>query len=62
MGNRKKPVKKVRGKLVVLQLMGVMPDGKLHFVAGKDEDVFNLEQNDRFYTAVFTVDPFKDAE
>lgn len=61
MGNRKKPKKNiVKGKLVVLQKMGVMPDGKIHFVAGQDHDVFNLEQSDEFFTAVFTIDPFKE--
>lgn len=50
--------KVVKGHLVVLQLMGEMSDGKLHFVAGRDEDVFNIEEGDEFFTAVFTVDPF----
>lgn len=39
--------------------MGVMPDGKIHFVAGRDADVFNLEENDEFYTAIFAKDPFE---
>lgn len=51
-----------RGELVVLQLMGCMPDGKLHFVAGKDKDSFHLEEGDRFYTAIFAVDPFTTPE
>jgi hypothetical protein len=51
-------VGKIKGKVVVLQLMGTMPDGKLHFVAGQDEDVFNIEEGDKFFTAVFTTDPF----
>ncbi len=55
MGNRKK----LKGKVVVLQKVGVMPDGKIHFIAGEDETVFHLEENDEFFTAVFAVDPFK---
>lgn len=51
-----------RGELVVLQLMGTMPDGKLHFVAGRDEDSFHLEEGDRIYTAIFAADPFKSPE
>lgn len=51
-----------RGTVVVLQEMGRMPDGKLHLVAGVDETVFHLEEGDRFYTAVFAVDPFKTPE
>lgn len=46
-------------KVIVLQQMGEMADGKIHFVAGRDEDVFNLEDGDKFYTAVFQVDPFE---
>jgi hypothetical protein len=49
---------KPKGKLVVLQQMGEMADGKIHFVAGQDTDVFNLEDGDQFFTAYFTVDPF----
>lgn len=55
-GNQRK---KVTGKLVVLQKVGEMPDGKIHFIAGQDETVFHLEENDEFFTAVFKVDPFK---
>ena len=51
---------KIKGKVVVLQLMGVMPDGKLHFVAGQDDDTFNIEEGDKFFTAVFTTDPWSD--
>lgn len=36
-----------------------MVDGKIHFVAGRDEDVFHIEDGDKFFTAVFTVDPFE---
>lgn len=46
--------------LVVLQQMGEMADGKIHFVAGVDNDVFNIEEGDKFFTALFTVDPFKE--
>lgn len=52
--------KREKGNLIVLQLLGEMADGKLHFVAGEDDMNFNLEDGDRFYTAVFTVDPFED--
>ena len=58
MGNRPK----LPGKLVVLQKVGTMPDGKIHFIAGQDETVFHLEENDEFFTAVFTVDPFKETD
>lgn len=53
---------KLKGTVVVMQLMGQMPDGKLHFVAGQDEDTFNIEEGDKFFTAVFTVDPFKEQD
>lgn len=46
------------GKMIVLQQMGEMADGKIHFVAGEDENVFNIEDGDKFFTAEFTVDPF----
>ena len=58
MGKRKV----IKGHLIVLQQMGVMADGKIHFVAGRDADVFNLEENDKFFTAVFTVDPFENQD
>jgi 3-deoxy-D-manno-octulosonate 8-phosphate phosphatase KdsC-like HAD superfamily phosphatase len=48
------------GKLLVLQQMGEMADGKLHFVAGQDAHIFNIEDGDKFFTAIFAVDPFKD--
>jgi hypothetical protein len=38
--------------------MGEMADGKLHFVAGQDADIFNIEDGDKFFTAIFAVDPF----
>lgn len=48
-------------KLVVLQQqMGEMADDEIHFVAGRDTDVLNLEDGDKFFTAEFTVDPFTD--
>jgi hypothetical protein len=46
-------------KQVLLQQLGEMVDGKIHFVAGRDEDVFHIEDGDKFFTAVFTVDPFE---
>lgn len=46
------------GRLVVLQVMGEMVDGKIHMVAGKDQDVFHIEDGDQFFTAIFEVDPF----
>jgi len=49
-----------KGKLVVLQVMGEQADGKIHMVAGRDTDVFHLEDGDKFYTAYFTVDPFEE--
>lgn len=49
-----------RGEIVVLQQVGEMADGKLHFIAGTDETVFNLEENDKFYTAIFAVNPFEE--
>lgn len=48
------------GELVVLQKMGEMTDGKLHLVAGTDETVFHLEENDQFFTAIFAVNPFEE--
>lgn len=51
---------RLKGKLVVLQQMGEMVDGKIHFLAGVDQNVFNLEDGDKFFTAVFAVDPFED--
>ncbi len=61
MSNSKKPKgpDKKAGRLVVLQQMGEMVDGKIHFLAGADTDVFNIEDGDQFFTAVFAVDPFK---
>jgi hypothetical protein len=60
---KKKSPKKVRssvqGKMIVLQQMGEMVDGKIHFLAGEDQDVFNIEDGDKFFTAIFMVDPFK---
>lgn len=50
---------KRKGVPVVLQQMGVMPDGKIHFVAGRDQDQFNLEDGDKFFTAVLAVDPWE---
>lgn len=50
------------GHLIVLQRMGEQADGKIHFVAGQDTDVFHLEEGDRFYTAIFAVDPFSPDE
>lgn len=50
---------RIPGKQIVLQKMGEMVDGKIHFVAGEDHDVFNIEDGDQFFTAVFQVDPFK---
>lgn len=57
---RRSPRKIAKGRLIVLQQMGEMADGKIHFVAGRDKDVFNIEDGDKFFTAVFTVDPFKE--
>jgi hypothetical protein len=48
-----------KGRLVILQQMGEMADGKIHFLAGVDENVFNLEDGDQFFTAIFTIDPFE---
>jgi len=45
-------------KMVVLQQMGQMADGKIHFLAGVDNNVFNLEDGDQFFTAIFEIDPF----
>lgn len=51
--------KVVWGELVVLQEMGEMADGKIHFVAGTDETVFHLEDHDKFFTAIFATNPFE---
>lgn len=55
---KKMSPQKFPGKMVVLQKMGEMVDGKIHFVAGEDIHVFNIEDGDEFFTAVFQVDPF----
>lgn len=46
--------------LLVCQKMGTLEDGKIVMAVGKDEHVFNLEENDKFFTALFAVDPFED--
>lgn len=48
------------GPMVMLQQLGEMADGKIHFVAGRDADVFNIEEGDKFFTAIFVVNPFDD--
>ena len=50
----------MRPVLIVLQQIGEMVDGKIHFLAGKEQNIFNIEDGDKFFTATLAVDPFEE--
>lgn len=49
-----------RGTMVVLKQMDATDDGELHFVTNRNQEAFDLENGNNFYTAIFTTDPFSD--